>query len=317
MARKKIALIGAGNIGGELAALSARRELGDVVLLDIPEKAGVAKGKALDLMQACALDGADAHIRGTSDYGDIQGADVCIVTAGLPRKPGMSRDDLLAKNASIVRGVTEQFVAGSPDAILVVVSNPLDVMTYVAYMTSGFPSQRVMGMAGVLDTARYRAFIAMELGVSVRDIQAMLLGGHGDTMVPLPRYTTVAGTPLTDLLSKAKIDEIVERTKFGGGEIVKLMGTSAWYAPGAASAEMVEAIIKDNNRVLPAAAWCTGQYGLDGLFIGVPVRLGRNGVEEIIEIELDREERQLLEDSAAHVRESVEALERVEAAQSA
>lgn len=312
----KVTVIGAGNVGATVAECVARKDMArEVVLIDIQE--GLATGKALDLWQAAPIHGFDTRLRGGGDYSMTHGSQIGVITAGLPRKPGMSRDDLLAKNASIVRAVTEQFVAGSPDAILVIVSNPLDVMTYVAYMASGFPSQRVMGMAGVLDTARFRAFIAMELGVSIRDIQAMLLGGHGDTMVPLPRYTTVAGTPLTDLLSKEKIDEVVERTKFGGGEIVKLMGTSAWYAPGAASAEMVEAIIKDNHRVLPAAAWCTGQYGLDGLFIGVPVRLGRNGVEEIIELELDREERQLLAASAAHVRESLEALERVEAAQSA
>jgi malate dehydrogenase len=312
----KVTVIGAGNVGATVAECVARLDVAkEVALVDIQE--GVAHGKALDLWQAAPIHGFDTRLAGGGDYSLTHGSDICVITAGLPRKPGMSRDDLLAKNAAIVRSVTEQFVAGSPDAILIIVSNPLDVMTYVSYMASGFPSQRVMGMAGVLDTARYRAFIAMELGVSVRDIQAMLLGGHGDTMVPLPRYTTVAGTPLTDLLSKEKIDAIVERTKFGGGEIVKLMGTSAWYAPGAAAAEMVEAIIKDNNRVLPAAAWCTGQYGLEGLFIGMPVRLGRHGVEEIIEIELDSDERKLLDDSAGHVRESVEALERIEAAQSA
>lgn len=308
----KVTVVGAGNVGATVAECVARKDMAnEVVLVDIQE--GVAQGKALDLWQAAPIHGFDTKLAGGSDYAMTEGSDICVITAGLPRKPGMSRDDLLAKNASIVRSVTEQFVKTSPNAILIIVSNPLDVMTYVAYMASGFPSQRVMGMAGVLDTARYRAFIAMELGVSVRDIQAMLLGGHGDTMVPLPRYTTVAGTPLTDLMSAKQIDAIVERTKFGGGEIVKLMGTSAWYAPGAAAAEMVEAIIKDNDRVLPAAAWTTGQYGLDGLFIGVPVKLGRGGVKEIIEIELSEAERALLEASAGHVRESVEALERIEA----
>ena len=227
----------------------------------------------------------------------------------------MSRDDLLAKNASIVKSVTEQFAAKSPDAIIIVVSNPLDVMTYVAYMTSGFPSQRVMGMAGVLDTARYRAFIAEELGVSVRDIQALLMGGHGDTMVPLPRFTTIGGMPLTDLMSEEKINAIVERTKFGGGEIVKLMGTSAWYAPGAAAAEMAEAIVKDSGRVLPCAVRLKGQYGQDGIFIGAPVRLGRNGVEEIIEVDLDDAEQALMEKSAQHVRDNIANLERIQAAQ--
>jgi malate dehydrogenase len=308
----KVTVIGAGNVGATVAECVARKDMAkEVVLVDIQE--GVAQGKALDLWQSAPVHGYDTRLSGGSDYALTEGSDICVITAGLPRKPGMSRDDLLAKNAEIVRSVTEQFVETSPDAILIIVSNPLDVMTYVSYMASGFPSQRVMGMAGVLDTARYRAFLSMELGVSVRDIQAMLLGGHGDTMVPLPRYTTVAGTPLTDLLPADKIDAIVERTKVGGGEIVKLMGTSAWYAPGAAAAEMAEAIIKDNNRVLPAAAWTTGQYGLDGLFIGVPVRLGREGVQEIIEIELNDEERKLMEASANHVRESVEALERIEA----
>jgi len=308
----KVTVIGAGNVGATVAECVARKDMAkEVVLIDIQE--GVAQGKALDLWEAAPIHGFDTRLEGGKNYDLTADSDICVITAGLPRKPGMSRDDLLAKNAAIVRGVTEEFVAKSPNSILIIVSNPLDVMTYVSYMASGFPSQRVMGMAGVLDTARYRSFISMELGVSVRDIQAMLLGGHGDTMVPLPRYTTVAGTPLTDLLPKDTIDAIVERTKGGGGEIVKLMGTSAWYAPGAAAAEMTEAIIKDNNRVLPAAAWCTGQYGLDGLFIGVPVRLGRDGVQEIIEIELTDEERKLMEHSANHVRESVEALERIEA----
>ena len=224
----------------------------------------------------------------------------------------MSRDDLLTINANIVQSVTEQFVSGSPDAILIIVSNPLDVMTYVAYMTSGFPSKRVMGMAGVLDTARFRAFLAMELNVSVRDIQALLMGGHGDTMVPLPRYTTVGGIPVTEMIDGAALDAIVNRTKTGGGEIVKLMGTSAWYAPGAAAAEMAEAIIKDSGRVLPAAAWLTGQYGLNDLFIGVPVRLGAGGVEEIVEVELNAAERGLLDDSAEHVRSNLEALNRLQ-----
>jgi malate dehydrogenase len=308
----KITVIGAGNVGATAAENIARKDIvGEVVLIDIVE--GMPQGKALDMAQAGPIHLYDTRITGTNSYEDTAGSDICIITAGLPRKPGMSRDDLLAKNADIVRSVTEQFVRHSPDSILIVVSNPLDVMTYVAYMASGFPSQRVMGMAGVLDTARYRSFIRMELGCSVRDIQAMLMGGHGDTMVPLPRYTTVAGVPLTQLLSKERIDQIVERTKFGGGEIVKLMGTSAWYAPGAASAEMAEAIIKDTGRIVPAAVWLTGQWGLKDLFVGAPVRLGRNGVEEIIEVDLDADERKLLDGSAEAVRELVEVVERIQA----
>lgn len=307
----KVTVIGAGNVGATVAECIARKDIAqEIALVDI--QGGVAQGKALDMWESAPIHGFDTRIEGSDDYAITEGSDICVITAGLPRKPGMSRDDLLSMNAGIVRSVTEQFVSGSPNAIIIIVSNPLDVMTYVSYMASGFPSQRVMGMAGVLDTARYRSFISMELGVSVRDIQAMILGGHGDTMVPLPRYTTVAGTPLTDLLSADKIHAIVERSKVGGGEIVKLMGTSAWYAPGAAAAEMAEAIIKDNNRVLPAAAWCTGQYGLDGLFIGVPVRIGREGVKEIIEIELNDEEKALLDHSANDVRTNIEILERLE-----
>ncbi len=309
----KVTVIGAGNVGATVAECVARKDMAnEVVLVDIQE--GVAQGKALDLWESAPIHLFDTALSGGGDYGLTEGSDICVITAGLPRKPGMSRDDLLAKNASIVRSVTEQFVEKSPNAILIVVSNPLDVMTYVAYMTSGFPSQRVMGMAGVLDTARYRAFLATELNVSVKDIQAMLLGGHGDTMVPLPRYTTVAGTPVTDLLPESRINEIVERTKKGGGEIVGLMGTSAWYAPGAAAAEMVEAIIKDSNRVLPAAAYTSGEYGCDGIFIGVPVKLGAGGVKEIVEIELDEAEQALMDESAGHVRANMENLQRIEKA---
>jgi malate dehydrogenase len=265
-------------------------------------------------MEAAPIHGFDTVIEGGSDYGLTEGSDITVITAGIPRKPGMSRDDLLKTNAAIVQDVTAKVVAKSPNTIIIVVSNPLDVMTYVAYMESGFPSQRVMGMAGVLDTARYRAFLKMELGVSVRDIQAILLGGHGDTMVPLPRYTSIAGKPLPSLLGAERIEEIVERTKKGGGEIVGLMGTSAWYAPGAGAAEMVEAIVKDSNRVLPAAAWVTGQYGLNDLFIGVPVKLGTGGIKEIIELDLDADEQALMANSAEHVREIVEAYERIKAA---
>ncbi len=310
---RKVTVIGAGNVGATVAECVARKDMvQEVVLVDIVE--GLPQGKALDMTEAGPIHGFDTHIAGTNDYAATAGSDLCVITAGIPRKPGMSRDDLLATNAKIVRSVTEQFVVHSPEAIVIVVSNPLDVMTYVAYLASGFPSRRVMGMAGVLDTARYRAFIAMELGVSVRDIQALLMGGHGDTMVPLPRYTTVGGIPLPELMAADKIDAIVERTKSGGGEIVKLMRTSAWYAPGAAAAEMVEGIVKDSGRVLPCAVWLTGQYGLNDLFIGAPARLGRGGVEEIIEVDLDADERALMEASAQHVRDNLEVLERLQTA---
>ena len=310
MKADKVTVIGAGNVGATVADCIARKDMvGEVVLVDIVE--GLPQGKALDMQESAPVHLFDTRVVGSNSYDASAGSDICVITAGLARKPGMSRDDLLSKNAAIVRSVTEQFVAQSPNAILIVVSNPLDVMTYVAYMTSGFPSRRVMGMAGVLDTARYRAFLALELNVSVRDIQALLMGGHGDTMVPLPRYTTVAGVPITQRLERSKIDAIVERTKGGGGEIVKLMGTSAWYAPGAAAAEMVEAIVKDSGRVLPCAAWLTGQYGLNELFIGAPVRLGRNGIEEIIEVELDENERKLLKASAEDVKTNIEALARL------
>ncbi len=309
----KVTVIGAGNVGATVAECVARKDMvQEVVLVDIVE--GMPQGKALDMMESGPIHLFDTRITGTNTYDATAGSDICVVTAGIPRRPGMSRDDLLATNAKIVRSVTEQFVAHSPNAILIIVSNPLDVMTYVAYMASGFPSQRVMGMAGVLDTARYRAFIAMELGVSVRDMQALLMGGHGDTMVPLPRYTTVGGIPLTELMDAETIEAIVERTKKGGGEIVKLMGTSAWYAPGAAAAEMVEAMVKNSGRVLPCAAWLTGQYGLNDLFIGVPVRLGHNGIEEVIEVTLDDDEIALMNDSAEHVRKNLANLERLQQA---
>ena len=310
---RKVTVIGAGNVGATVAECVARKDVAnEVVLVDIVD--GMPQGKALDMMESAPIHGFDTTITGTNDYAATESSDVCVITAGLPRKPGMSRDDLLAKNAEIVGSVTEQFAERSPDAKLIIVSNPLDVMTYVAYDTSGFDASSVMGMAGVLDTARYRAFIAMELGVSVRDVQALLMGGHGDTMVPLPRYTTVGGIPLPELLDDSTIESIVERTKGGGGEIVELMGTSAWYAPGAAAAEMAEGILKDSGRVLPCAAWLTGEYGLSDLFIGVPARLGRNGIEEIIEVELDGEERRLMETSADHVRDNLDNLERLQKA---
>ncbi len=309
----KITVIGAGNVGATVADCIAKKDMvGEVVLIDIVD--GLPQGKALDIQESAPIHLFDTRVTGTNDYADTKGSDICVITAGLARKPGMSRDDLLLKNSKIVESVTEQFVSGSPDSIIIVVSNPLDVMTYVSYMTSGFPSKRVMGMAGVLDTARYRAFIAMELGVSVRDIQALLMGGHGDTMVPLPRYTTIGGMPVTDFISDDRLNDIVQRTKTGGGEIVKLMGTSAWYAPGAAAAEMAESIVKDSGRVLPAAAWLTGQYGLKELFIGVPVRLGRSGVEEIIEVGLDESEQALMNESAEHVRSNLENLQKLQTA---
>ncbi len=300
----KLTVVGAGNVGATVAECVARMDIvQNIALIDINE--GVAQGKALDLMEAAPIHGFDTVIEGGADYGITEGSDVTVITAGLPRKPGMSRDDLLKVNSDIVSSVTRQVVEKSPDTILIIVSNPLDVMTYVAYMESGFPSQRVMGMAGVLDTARYRAFLKMELGVSVRDINAMLLGGHGDSMTPLPRFTTIGSQPVTDLIEASRLDEIIERTKKGGGEIVGLMGTSAWYAPGAGAAEMVEAIVKDSNRVLPAAAWVTGQYGLEDMFIGVPVKLGKGGVKEIVELDLNEKEAADMQASGEHVREVI------------
>jgi len=306
-ARKKIALIGAGMIGGTLAHLCELKNLGDVVLFDIAE--GLPQGKALDISQSSAIDGQDVHLTGTNDYKDIKGADVVIVTAGVPRKPGMSRDDLLNTNAGIVGSVTEQIARTSPNAILIVVSNPLDAMTQVAFKRSGFPKNRVVGMAGVLDSARMRTFLAQALGVSVENVTAFVLGGHGDTMVPLPRYSTCAGIPVTELLPKDQLDAIVKRTANGGAEIVNLLKTgSAYYAPSAAAVEMVEAILKDKKKILPCAAYLEGEYGINGLYVGVPVKLGSNGVEEIIQINLTAEERAALHKSAAAVQELVDLL---------
>ncbi len=307
----KLTVVGAGNVGATVAECVARMDIvQNIALIDINE--GVAKGKALDLMQAAAIHGFDTVIEGGADYALTAGSDITVITAGLPRKPGMSRDDLLKVNADIVGSVTRQVIASSPDTIIIVVSNPLDVMTYVAYMESGLPSHKVMGMAGVLDTARYRAFLKMELGVSIRDINAMLLGGHGDSMTPLPRYTTVGSRPVTELIPEARLTEIIDRTKTGGGEIVGLMGTSAWYAPGAGAAEMVEAIVKDSKRVLPCAAWLTGQYGLSDMFIGVPVKLGAGGVEEVVELDLNETERADMANSGAAVREIMDAYEAIQ-----
>jgi malate dehydrogenase len=283
-----------------------------VVLLDIKE--GFAEGKALDIWQTAPVNLYDTRTVGvTNDYARTAGSDVVVITSGLPRKPGMSRDDLIAINAGIVKSVTEQLMQHSPEAIVVVVSNPLDVMTYCAYLAAGIDSRRVMGMAGILDTARYRAFLAEALDVSPKDIQAVLMGGHGDTMVPLPRYTTVGGIPVTELIDAERLDAIVERTKTGGGEIVNLLGTSAWYAPGAAAAQMVEAIVRDQKRIFPVCAWLTGEYGIRDLYLGVPVKLGRQGIEQIIELDLNADERALLMESEKAVRSVADVLDRMNA----
>jgi malate dehydrogenase len=306
MKRAKISIIGAGNVGATAAHWAAAKELGDVVLVDVPQIDGVPQGKALDLAQAAPVEGFDAHLTGATTYEPTANSDVVIITAGLARKPGMSRDDLLIKNTEIVKSVTQQVVKYSPNSILLVVSNPLDAMVYVAYKTSGFDPHRVIGMAGVLDTARYRCFIAAELGVSVEDIQALLLGGHGDDMVPLPRYTSVAGIPLPELLSTDKIEAIVKRTRSGGAEIVNLLKTgSAYYAPSASVVQMAESIIKDKKRVLPCAAYCEKQYGVGGYFVGVPVKLGAKGVEQIMEVSLTADEKKLMDASVEHVRQLV------------
>lgn len=305
----KVTVIGAGNVGATCADAVARWELArEVVLLDIKE--GTAEGKALDIWQTAPINLFDTRpVGSTNDYAKTAGSDVVVITSGLPRKPGMSRDDLIATNAAIVKSVTENVVKHSPEAIIIVVSNPLDVMTYCAYITSKLPSQRVFGMAGILDTARYRAFLAEALDVSPKDIQAVLMGGHGDTMVPLPRYTTVGGIPVTELIDKERLDAIVERTKKGGGEIVNLLGTSAWYAPGTAAAQMVEAIVRDQKRVFPCCVWLNGEYGLKDIYMGAPVVLGRNGVERIIELKLDEAEMALVKASAKAVKEVMDVLD--------
>jgi malate dehydrogenase len=309
--RKKIVLIGAGNIGGELAALAARAELGDVWLFDIPEKLGVAQGKALDLEQNGAVLGYDAVIRGTSNWDDLASADVAIVTAGVPRKPGMSRDDLLSVNLKIIRNVGENLRTYCPNAFVIVVSNPLDAMVYTMKEVTGFPAERVVGMAGVLDSARLQLFLAREAGVSVKDVRAMVLGGHGDTMVPVPSYCTINGIPVRQVISDDSISAIIERTRNGGAEVVKLMGTSAYYAPASSAITMARAYLHAENRLVPCAAFLTGQYGLRDLYIGVPVILGGNGVERIVEIALDPAEKQMLLASAAAVRDLIEATKRL------
>jgi len=306
-ARPKITVVGAGNVGASVAQYAVEKELGDVVLEDVIE--GVPQGKALDLLQAGPIHRYDSSLIGANGYDDTADSDVVVITAGLARKPGMTRDDLLFKNAEIVGSVVEQIAARSKSAILVLVTNPLDAMVQLAWRKSGFPAKRVVGMAGVLDSARFRTFIARELNVSVENVTAFVLGGHGDTMVPLPRYSTVAGIPITELMSKAKIEELVKRTANGGAEIVGLLKTgSAYYAPAAAAIEMVEAILKDKKKILPCAAYLDGQYGAKGLYVGVPVKLGREGVEQVIEIKLTAEEQAAFDKSAAAVRELVDKL---------
>lgn len=307
----KVTVVGAGNVGATCANVIAHRELAnEVILVDI--KDGIAEGKSLDIWQTSPINMFDTRAKGvTNDYHATAGSDVVVITSGLPRKPGMSRDDLIATNAGIVKSVTENIVKHSPNTIIIVVSNPLDVMTYCAYLTSGFDSRKVFGMAGILDTARYRAFLADALNTSPKDIQAVLMGGHGDTMVPLPRYTTVAGIPVTELIEKDKLDAIVQRTKVGGGELVNLMGTSAWYAPGAAAAQMVEAIVRDQKRIFPCCAWLQGEYGMKDVYLGVPVKLGKNGIEQIIELQLNSDESKLLNDSSVAVKEVMSVLDKM------
>ncbi len=306
---KKITVIGAGNVGATVANVIAHKDLArEIVLVDIKE--GVAEGKALDIWQTSSINNFNSRVVGvTNDYLKTKGSGIVVITSGLPRKPGMSRDDLITTNANIVKDVTEKVIKYSPEAIIIVVSNPLDVMTYCAYLAAKKDSRKVFGMAGILDTGRYRAFLANALQVSPKDIHAMLLGSHGDSMVPLPRYTSVGGIPITELLNKDEIDKIVERTRKGGGELVNLMGTSAWYAPGAAAAQMVEAIIDDQQRIFPVCAYLNGEYGIKDVYVGVPVRLGANGIEEIIELNLNKDEKKMLDESAASVKSMMKVLD--------
>ncbi len=305
MRRAKISVIGAGNVGATCAHWAAAKELGDVVLLDIPDKVGVAQGKAIDLACCGPIERFDAQITGTSDYKDIAGSDVVIVTAGLPRKPGMSRDDLIQTNVKIVKSVSEQIREYAPESVVIVVSNPLDAMVYTAWKATGFPTNRILGQAGALDVARFRTFLAWEIGCSIEDVTALLLGGHGDDMVPLVRYTSVHGIPVSQLLPMEKITACVERAKVGGGEVVKLMGTSAYYAPASGSVQMAEAIIKDKKRIIPCAAYCEKEYGIGGYFVGVPCVLGSGGMEKVIEVDLQGEEKTLMDESISHVKDLV------------
>ncbi|WP_428940398.1 malate dehydrogenase [Fontivita pretiosa] len=309
MKRAKISIIGAGNVGATCAHWAASKELGDIVLVDIPQVEGMPQGKALDLFQASPIEGFDVRITGATNYEPTRDSDVVIVTAGVARKPGMSRDDLININTGIVKSVAENVARYSPGAVMIVVSNPLDAMVYVAWKASGFPTKRIVGQAGVLDVARYRSFIAAELNVSVEDVSALLLGGHGDDMVPLKRYTSVGGIPVTQLIRPERLEEIVKRTRNGGAEIVSLLKTgSAYYAPAAATIAMAESIIRDKKRLLPCAAYCDREYGIGGYFVGVPCVLGCEGVERIIEIELDEQERRMFQSSVDHVKELVKAV---------
>ncbi len=314
MRRAKITVIGAGNVGATTAHWCAGAELGDVVLLDIPQTEDMPRGKALDLRQSGPIMGFDSEIQGTNDYNATAGSDVVVITAGIPRKPGMSRDDLLSTNAQIVGSVAEQISRTSPEAVIIVVSNPLDAMAQRALQVSGFPSERVVGQAGVLDTARYRTFLAMELGVSVEDVSALLLGGHGDTMVPMPSCTSVGGIPVSRLMDSARLEAIVDRTRKGGAEIVGLLKTgSAYYAPAAAVTQMVEAIVRDKKRLIPCAAYCDKEYGVGGYYVGVPVILGSGGVEKIVELELDEQEAADFDKSVQAVRDLVESMNKLTA----
>ncbi|HIN30730.1 TPA: malate dehydrogenase [Candidatus Poribacteria bacterium] len=306
MSRKKISVIGAGNVGATAAFLIAQKQLGDVVMVDIID--GIPQGKALDMAQTGPVEMFDANISGALNYEETAESDVVIITSGSPRKPGMTREDLLNTNAKIVGNVTENVARHSPNTTLVMLTNPLDIMTYHAWKVSGFPQNRVVGQAGVLDSARFRTFISMELGVSVEDITAMVMGGHGDTMVPLPRYTTVGGIPITQLISEERIEEISDRTRNGGGEIVNLLKVSGYYAAGASLAQMAEAIILDKKRLIPCSAYLTGQYGINDLYIGVPVKLGANGVEDILEIELEESELEALQKSSQTYREGIQVI---------
>ena len=312
MRRAKISVIGAGNVGATTAHWCASNELGDIVLLDIPAAEDMPKGKALDLMQSSPIMGFDSSIQGTTDYADTANSDVVVITAGIARKPGMSRDDLLSTNAKIVSSVAEQVAATSPDSVIIVVSNPLDAMVQQVQKVCGFPHRRVIGQAGVLDTARYRTFLAMELGVSVEDVSALLMGGHGDTMVPMPSCTSIGGVPVTRLLSKERLEEIVDRARKGGAEIVGLLKTgSAYYAPAAATAQMVEAIVKDKRRMIPCAAYCDSEYGVGGYYVGVPVVLGGNGVEKVVELELEPQEEADFKNSVDAVQELVATMDQL------
>ena len=305
----KVTVVGAGNVGATCADVLAYKEIANkIVLVDIKE--GLSEGKSLDIFQKAPINLYDTKIIGsTNDYSKTTNSDVVVITSGLPRKPGMSRDDLIETNSKIVKSVTENIIKYSPNCIIIIVSNPLDVMTYQAHLTSQFPRERVMGMAGILDTSRFKAFLADELSVSPKDIQSLLLGGHGDTMVPLPRYTTVGGIPVEELIDEKRLKEIIERTKYGGGELVKMMGTSAWYAPGAAAAQMVESIIRDQRRIFPVCVKLDGEYGINDCYLGVPVILGSNGIKKIIELKLKSSEKKLLDESRVHVKEVMSVLE--------